>query len=188
MEATGVIATGESAAGLAYIRARRGLSPRQTLFIVAVCVLAFATPIGTWFAGWWQPAVVTVEAAAVGFIVGMLIVRWLKAVTTRKALAARGQSYHLPLTLRLTDEELVYDLADVMLTARWTCVTDLYQTRKYWVFLFQTSAMVLPRRFFATPETEKAFIAEALSKMSDAARVRSPHATQFIAASRSDPT
>lgn len=180
MEATGVIATGESTAGLAYIRARRGLSPRQTLMIVLVCILVFAIPAGTWFAGWWQPVVVTLEAAVVGLIVGMLIVRWLKGVTTRKALAARGQSYDHPLTLRLTPEGLVYDLADVMLTARWNCVTDLYRTGKYWVFLFQTSAMVLPRRFFPTPEAERAFIAEALSRMPQAARGRSPDAVKLV--------
>lgn len=183
MEATGVIATGESTAGLAYIRARRGLSPRQALFIVAACSLGAAMLVGTWFAGWWQAAAVTFEAGAVGLIVGMLIVRWLKAVTTRKALAARGQAYDLPLTLRLTEEGLVYDLSEVTLTARWSCVTDLYRTSKYWVFLFQTSAMVLPRRFFATSEAEKTFIAEALSRMPEAARARSPQAVKLVGTS-----
>jgi hypothetical protein len=98
----------------------------------------------------------------------------------RKALADRGQSYEQALTLRLMPEALVYDLADLTMTARWPCVTDLYQTKKHWVFLVQSSAMVLPRRFFATPEAERDFIAEAMSRMADAARARSPDAVRVI--------
>lgn len=64
------------------------------------------------------------------------------------------------------------------MTARWPCVTDLYRTRKYWVFLAQTTAIVLPRRFFATPQAERDFIVEATSRMTDAARSRSPDATR----------
>jgi len=48
------------------------------------------------------------------------------------------------------------------------------------VFLVQSSAMVLPRRFFASPEAERAFIAEALSHMTEAARARSPDATRIV--------
>jgi hypothetical protein len=98
----------------------------------------------------------------------------------RKALAERGQAYEQSLTLRLTPEALVYDLADLTMTARWPCVTDLYQTRKYWVFLVQSSAMVLPRRFFITPEAERDFIVEAMARMTDAARARSPDAARVV--------
>lgn len=98
----------------------------------------------------------------------------------RKALAKRGQAYEQPLSLRLTPEALVYDLGDLTMTANWRCVTDLFQTRKYWVFLVQSSAMVLPRRFFTTAEAEHNFIAEAMSRMTDAARARSPDAAKPI--------
>ncbi|WP_206185949.1 YcxB family protein [Sphingosinicella sp. BN140058] len=98
----------------------------------------------------------------------------------RRALARRGQAYEQPLTLRLTPEGLDYDLGDVRMTARWACVTDFYRTRKYWVFLVQSSAMVLPRRFFASAEAERAFIAEALSRMTQTAQARSSDAAQLV--------
>jgi hypothetical protein len=109
----------------------------------------------------------------------MLIIQMLIGPSMRKALAERGQAYEQPLTLRLTPEALVYDLGELTMTARWPCVTDLYRTRKYWVFLVQSSAMMLPRRFFATPEAERDFIAAATLRMTDAARARSPDATKL---------
>lgn len=180
MEATGVLAAGESTTALAYIKARRGLSPRQMKAILFVCMLAVGISVGGWASGSWIAATIGVEFAVIGLGVGLLVIQGLAGPSLRKALAERGQAYEQSLTLRLTDEALVYDLADVTMTARWSCVTDLYQTRKYWVFLVQSSAMVLPRRFFATPEAERDFIAEATSRMTDAARARSPDATKVL--------
>lgn len=180
MEATGVLAVGESTTALAYIKARRGLSPRQVKVILMVCILAVGIPVGAWTSGSWLAAAMSVEFAVLGLGVGLLVIQMLAGPSMRKALAKRGQAYEQSLTLRLTPEALVYDLADMTMTARWPCVTDLYQTRKYWVFLVQSSAMVLPRRFFTTPQAERDFIAEAMSRMTDAARARSPDATRVI--------
>jgi hypothetical protein len=180
MEATGVLAVGETTTAMAYIKARRGLSPRQVKAILMVCMLAVGIPVGAWVSGSWLAATISVEFAFLGVGVGLVIVQVLSGRSMRKALAKRGQAYEQPLTLRLTPEALVYDLADLTMTARWPCVTDLYQTRKYWVFLVQSSAMVLPRRFFATPEAERDFIVEATSRMTDAARARSPDATKVV--------
>lgn len=77
-------------------------------------------------------------------------------------------------------EALVYDLVELTMSARWACVTDLYYTRKYSVFLVQSSAMVLPRRFFTSPETEHDFMVEAMSRMTDAARARSKDAARAV--------
>jgi len=173
MEATGVLTAGESTAAMAYIKARRGLSPRQVKLILLVCMLAVGIPAGVWASGSWLVATMSVEFALIGLGLGLLIIQMLAGPAMRKALAERGQAYEQPLTLRLTPEALVYDLADLTMTARWPCVTDLYRTRKYWVFLVQSSAMVLPRRFFTTPEAERDFIVEARSLMTDAARARS---------------
>jgi len=148
--------------------------------IIILCMAAVGVPVGVWLWGDWLPAVLTVEAALIGAAIGALVVQAAGAPTLRRALAARGQSPELPMTLRQTTEGLVQDLGDVVMTARWTCVTDLYATRKHWVFLVQSSAMVLPRRFFSSPETERAFIATALSRMPDTARVRSPDAVGFV--------
>lgn len=180
MEATGVLAVGESTTAMAYVKARRGLSPRQTKAILLVGMLALGIPTGAWISGSWLAATLTVETAIVGLVVGIVIVQRVSGPLMRKALVARGQTYQQDLTLRLTPEGLAYDLGDLKMSARWFCVTDLYQTRKHWVFLVQSSAMVLPRRFFATPQAEREFIGEAVSRMTDAARSRSPDATKFI--------
>jgi len=180
MEASGVLAAGESTTAMAYIKARRGVSPRQMKVILLVCMSAVGIPAGAWASGSWLAATMSVEFAFIGLGLGMLAIQKLAGPAMRKALVERGQAYERPLTLRLTPEALVYDLADVTMTARWPCVTDLYQTRKYWVFLVQSSAMVLPRRFFTTPEAERDFILEAASRMTDAARARSPDAKRIV--------
>lgn len=180
MEATGFLAAGESTTAMAYIKARRGLSPRQMKVILLVCMLAVGIPAGAWASGSWFAATMSVEFAFIGLGVGLLIIQRLAGPSMRKALVERGQAYEQSLTLRLTPEALVYDLADLTMTARWPCVTDLHRTRKYWVFLVQSSAMVLPRRFFTTPEAERDFIVEATSRMTDAARARSPDAAGYV--------
>ncbi len=165
---------------MAYVKARRGVSPRQAKVIVVVCMLALGIPLGAWASGSWLSATMSVESALGGLLLGVFIVQWLAGPAMRKALAERGQRYEQALTLRLTPDALVYDLGDLTMTANWPCVTDLYRTRKYWVFLVQSSAMVLPHRFFATTEAEREFMAEAMSRMSDAARARSSDAVRFV--------
>ncbi|MEQ1780277.1 MAG: YcxB family protein [Hyphomonadaceae bacterium] len=180
MEVTGVLAAGESTAAMAYIKARRGVSPRQMKAILVVCMVVVGIPVGAWASGSWLAAAMSVEFSIIGLGVGLLIIQKLAGSSMRKALAERGQAFEQVLKLRLTPQALVYDLADLTMTARWPCVTDLYKTRRYWVFLVQSSAMVLPRRFFTTPEAERAFIVEATSLMTEAARTRSPDATTVV--------
>lgn len=180
VETTGVLAAGESSAAMAYIKARRGLSPRQTMLILVICMCALGVSVGAWTSGSWLDAVLPVEFAIVGLMVGGLIVRLASAPLMRRALTEGGQTYEQQLTLRLTPEAIVYDLADLTMIPRWSCVTDLYLTRKYWVFLVQSSAMVLPRRFFATREHKRNFIAQAMSLMPSAAQDRSPDAAKVL--------
>ncbi len=180
MEATGLLAAGESTTAMAYIKARRGISPRQMKVTLLVCVLAIGIPIGAWASGSWLATIISVEFAFFGLAVGVVVIQRLAGPSLRKALAKRGIAYEQSLTFRLTSEAIVYDLGDLTMTARWRCVTDLYQTRKYWVFLVQSSTMVLPRRFFATPEAERDFIIEATSRMTEAACARSPDAARLI--------
>ena len=180
MEASGILAAGESSAAMAYIKARRGVSPRQIKGILLVCMLAVGIPLGAWASGSWGSAMLSVESAIGGLFLGVLLVQVMAGPAMRKALAERGQRYEQALAFRLTPGALVYDLGDLTMTADWSCVTDLYRTRKYWVFLVQSSAMVLPRRFFATPEAEREFIAEAMSRMTATARARSPDAAKVV--------
>lgn len=178
MEVSGSLAVGESGVALTYIKARRGLSPRQIKLILVACASAVGIPVGAWVSESWLWAGVSVEFAIVGLIVGVFVVQVLSGPALRKSLAQRGQKHVLPLTLRLTPDALVYDLDDLVMTARWSCVTDLFKTRKHWVFLVQSSAMVLPRRLFATPDAERDFIGQALSRMTAEARARSPDAAK----------
>jgi hypothetical protein len=180
MEASGIVAAGESNAAMAYIKGRRGISPRQMKTILFGCLLIIGIPLAAWFSESWLIALLAVEGAAIGLVMGLVTIQMLAGPSMRKALARRGQDYERLLTFRLTPDAIVYDLADLTMTARWLCVTDLYRTRKYWVFLVQSSAMVLPRRFFATPEAEREFIARAMSQMTDAARSRSPDAVKVV--------
>ena len=180
MEAKGLLAAGESAAAMAYIKARRGISPRQMKVTLLICMLAVGIPMGAWASGSWLTAIISIEFAFIGLGVGLLVIQRLAGPSLQKALAKRGISYEQFLTLRLTSEAIDYDLGDLTMTARWRCVTDLYQTRKYWVFMVQSSAMVLPRRFFPTPEAERDFIIEATSRMTEAACARSPDAARFV--------
>ena len=180
MEASGVLAAGESSAAMAYIKARRGVSPRQTKSILLICMLGVGIPLGAWSSGSWLDAALSVEFAVFGLIVGSLVIQRIGPRLMRKALAERGQAYEQQLTVHLTPDAIVYDLADLTMTARWSYVTDLYRTRKYWVFLVQSSAMVVPRRFFANREEELRFIAQAMSRMPAAAQERSPDARRLL--------
>jgi hypothetical protein len=180
MEATGILAAGETMIAMAYVKGRRGVSPRQIKLILLVCMLAIGIPVGAWASGSWVAALISVEFAFIGFAVGLLLVQRLTGPAMRKALVTRGQAYEQPLSLQLTTDALVYNLGDVATTASWRCVTDLFETKRYWVFLVQSSAMILPRRFFVTPEDERNFIAEAMSRMPEAARARSSSAAQAI--------
>ncbi|ADL00164.1 YcxB family protein [Brevundimonas subvibrioides] len=173
MDVSGELVVGESEAAMVYAKARRGMSPRQMKLALVVCMLLVAIPVGRWISGSWLSAIVTAEFAVVGLVVGLVLARALAGPAMRKALAARGQGHVIDVTFRLTQDALVYDLGDVTMTARWACVTDLFRTRKHWVFLVQSSAIVLPRRFFSTPEVERTFIANAMSRMTEPARARS---------------
>ncbi|TPG56073.1 YcxB family protein [Sphingomonas glacialis] len=186
MKVTGTIAAGESTSALAHIKGRRGISPRQTKLVLLVCMAAVGIPVGAWTGGAWTAgtitaAAITVEFAFLGLALGAFIIGRLAGPSLRNALARRGQAYEQPLTFELTPESLVYNLADVTMAARWSCVTDLYQTRRYWVFLVQSSAMVLPRRFFADRAAEQDFIAAVTARMTAAALARSPDASRFVA-------
>lgn len=166
---------------MAYIKGRRGISPRQIYTVLLIVMLGTGISAGVWVSGSWIAAIVTAEFTFVGLVIGGLIIRRLIASSLRRALVQRGIAVEQQVTFRITADTLVYEQKDFMTTANWSCVTDMYRTRKYWVFLVQSSAFVLPRRFFATSEAERDFIAKAIAHMTDAARARSPDAAKIAA-------
>jgi hypothetical protein len=60
-------------------------------------------------------------------------------------------------------------------------VSELYRAKGYWIFLVQSEPWFAPDRFFVSDDEKRAFIAEALSHMSEAARARSQEAVKFAA-------
>ncbi|MFT4254064.1 MAG: YcxB family protein, partial [Caulobacter sp.] len=66
MEAAGRIVVGESTLAMAYVKARRGLSPRQAKFILLISMLAVGVPLAAWWSGSWFTALVSVEFAMLG--------------------------------------------------------------------------------------------------------------------------
>jgi hypothetical protein len=64
-------------------------------------------------------------------------------------------------------------------TADWNAVTDVFENHGYWIFLVQMDAWFVPRRYFESPESEKAFLRECLSHMTEAARGRSVKVVSF---------
>jgi hypothetical protein len=183
MEVSGTIRAGESAAAMGAIKARRGLSPRQARWIVIALIVIIGIPSDAWITHSWSKGAACVEVIVITTFCAGLIVQALTTPTLRKALAARGQAFEQAMTLRLTPDAVSWDLGDLTMTATWPCVTDVYRTKQYWVFLVQSSAMILPRRFFATPQAEALFIAEAASRLTPAARARSPDAVQTAGSS-----
>ena len=111
MKAKRIIAAGENTAAMAYIKVRRGLSLRQMKVILLVSILVVAILVGAWASGSWPAAILSTEFAIFGLGMGLPIIRALSGPSMRKALAKRGIAYEHPLTLRLTHEALVYDLA-----------------------------------------------------------------------------
>jgi hypothetical protein len=63
----------------------------------------------------------------------------------------------------------------------WDAVTEVAPAPTHWIFLANLLGHPMPRKFFADLEAERAFIAEAVRHLPDAARARSPEAIAFAA-------
>jgi hypothetical protein len=66
MEAAGVLAVGESTTAMAYVKGRRGVSPRQVKAVLLVCMLGIGIPAARWLSGSWLTATLSVECALIG--------------------------------------------------------------------------------------------------------------------------
>jgi hypothetical protein len=127
------------------------------------------------------------ERPDLGIVAGVLIAtviyvqlarRWTVA-RVRSRFAKQGLGTELDLSMQILSDVFCYRVGDVDQRASWRAVTELFHSRHYWIFLVQGSAWFLPQRFFAEKEAERAFIGEALLRMTDEARARSPEATAF---------
>lgn len=114
-----------------------------------------------------------------GFAVYILAARRVVTRTYRGSFAARGLAMEVPVAFTLTPDGLTCESGDLVQTARWPAVTDLFRAGHYWIFLAMGTPFYLPFRFFPTLDEERAFIAAALGHMTPQARERSEAAVSF---------
>ena len=159
-----------------------------TLALVLGGVLYIGVPMLAAAAGRhaWQDTLLAVLGlvqlmlVAVGLAIGWnRAVRWhqrafLAAVRERGAPATQRYVY------RIEDEGLVAESARTRHMLRWQGVLELFPGPDHWLILQDTLTFNIPRRAFATPADEAAFVREALARMTPEARERSREAREFI--------
>lgn len=134
----------------------------------------------------WNVGLVSVVVGWVGLILGLIlyqrICKRLTVARFRKRLIQKGTPPELPLRMEIAAEDLLYDVGDVKHIAKWSCVSEVFPNHGYWIFLAQSSPYFAPKRFFVDINAERAFVKDALSHMSEAARGRSKDAVAFAEA------
>jgi len=171
-------------------RASGRLSGHPGPMIVANVVAALATivPIvlfGIWRSmvdapAWlWAPAVLV--AMAFGLWAGPAACRGYTVGVFRRNLAERGLPSQFHSRFEITDEAFVNSTGRMKMSAEWAAVSDIVQTGPYWILLAEGHPQFLPRRYFASPVEEKAFLSAMLSRMTPEARRRSGEAVKFAA-------
>lgn len=121
----------------------------------------------------------TIVGGLAGVLVYYALSRRMTQARFRARMVEKGFAPELPLSMEIAPDALHYRIGDVRQTASWSAVSELFHNRQYWIFLVQSSPWFAPQRFFADTDAERAFIAEALSRMSEAARSRSAEAVAF---------
>jgi len=122
--------------------------------------------------------------ACVGAVAGLLayrpLCRALNLYLFRRTLTGKGIALDLPITLEITSDAFVYCCGDVVSHAKWSAVTEIFHSKGWWIFMMQASPCYAADRFFASDAEARAFLREALSHMSEAARARSVEAMKFV--------
>jgi hypothetical protein len=103
---------------------------------------------------------------------------WWRGVVLR-AWRRRGVPDPMPLSVETTGEAVLFSLGAVTMRIPWTEVSELTRSRTRWVFMANYSAVGVPRRLFPNPQAERAFVADALARISPEARTRSRDAAAF---------
>ncbi len=190
MQITGDCRVGEAAKVAPRVQRLIGV-PRWPLLLWLAMILVFVALGGMAGAqaGWWLhvPSLISLLGGIflgswLSWALGLPLYRRLHIRVFRKHFLDRGGVDPLPLTVELTPDHLTHTLGAVRRTIPWSAVTHLLGPPGFWVFVAQGEAIYLPRRLFADPAAERAFVAEALSFMGEAAKARSPQAAAFILA------
>jgi len=115
-----------------------------------------------------------------GWLAYILIARRLLVRRFRRQMQTRGLSTRLDYGLSFDDAGMTVRSGGVTKTAVWPAVTEVFKARDYWVFLVQMDPWFAPTRFFADADEERAFLREALGRMTPEARDRSADAVRYV--------
>jgi hypothetical protein len=178
----GTIRIGEANAACATVGERQ----RGSSIIFYLVILAF--PFGGLLLGLAVELLVkgndwfAFAGVCIGLICYRLFGRKVVLWRFRRQTTSKGIPLDMPVCMTVSPDSLSYELADVAQRAKWTAVSELFWASGYWVFLVQVTPWYAPMRLFKDKDAERAFVREALSYMSDAARERSPDAVAFAQA------
>jgi hypothetical protein len=112
----------------------------------------------------------------IGWVIGLRLCQRLSATTYNRVLDAGGMPLQNVFRAILSPDGVTLKGERQTFFGAWVSVSDLMLIDAYWAFVCDGMGLFVPRRFFATPEQERVFLAEALSFMTDRARGRSPDA------------
>ncbi|MGA0601448.1 hypothetical protein ACO2Q3_12160 [Caulobacter sp. KR2-114] len=107
--------------------------------------------------------------------------RILRAVAKWR-MARGGVVGPFPARYELTDDAFIYTLGEITRTVPWRVTSELLLARGWWVLMAQAEPLYLPRRAFADPAAEQAFVGEILRRLPPAARARSARAMAALGA------
>ena len=127
-----------------------------------------------------HPALSAISTVALGIalVTGavFLLNRRLKAAAQR-----RGARASFPLTFSIEDRGLKLTTSLSESVTFWGSFGEVTHNASYWILIVERSAFLLPRRFFASPAEEKAFLGAMWERLGDDVRARSSKAAQFLA-------
>ena len=187
MEIQGEIAVGEASRFAGKATARLNGHPMTMIIskvvsggaaivlILAFSALQTALELPAWS---WAPAFLAVLWLSISL--GLKACRWWALRFARKAFADRGLVNPVPSRFALTDDGFASGTGRATLVAPWSAVSDLLSVGPYWVLLVEGHPQFLPKRFFASPVEEHAFVRALLERMLPEARVRSVEAENLI--------
>lgn len=149
-------------------------------------VLMLVLGVGMGLLGLWLSSLAKLNLLigwlAGAFVGGLAYQRLSKALTVwrcRQTLTGKGVPLDLPVRLEISPDTFTYAVGDVVSTAKWAAVTEVFYDKGWWIFLVQANPWFAAERFFANDDDRRAFLAEALAHMSDDARARSPAAVRI---------
>ena len=98
-----------------------------------------------------------------------------------KAWLARGVAAVSQVTYRIDDAGMAIDNDVAQTRLAWSGISQIAPGVGSWLFIGPGQAWFLPRRLFAEPATERAFLAACLERMSPEAKARSNEAVALVA-------